>query len=79
MDLSQLVQGFPADDPTASQYDILQYEADVWVDEEGQVQITKRASQREVAPRVTPTPKEAAPQSSSSGRGPSSSVLRVRE
>jgi hypothetical protein len=79
MDLAQLVQGFPADDPTAPQYDFLQYEADVWIDEEGQVQITKRASQREVAPRVTPSPTEAAPQASSSGRGPSSSVPKVRD
>ncbi len=50
-DASVLLPGFPADDPTAPQYDVVGYEADVFYDEEGQVSVNKRAGRGEVAPR----------------------------
>ena len=50
-DLSLLNAGFPADRPTDAAYDTTVYEADVWIDEDKQVQVQKRASRAEVAPR----------------------------
>jgi hypothetical protein len=50
-DLSLLNAGFPADRPTDVAYDTTVYEADVWIDEDNQVQVQKRASRAEVAPR----------------------------
>lgn len=50
-DVSTLNAGFPADRPKDLVYDSMLYEADVWMDEDGQVQLLKRASRAEVAPR----------------------------
>jgi len=54
-DLSLLNPGFPPDRPTDAAYDTTVYEADVWIDEDKQVQVQKRASRAEVAPHQ-PTP-----------------------
>jgi hypothetical protein len=50
-DLSALNPGFPADRPTDAAYDSTIYTADVWTDEDRQIQVQKRASRAEVAPR----------------------------
>lgn len=50
-DLATLNPGFPPDRPKDLAYDSMVYEADVWTDEDGQVQLLKRASRAEVAPR----------------------------
>jgi hypothetical protein len=50
-DLAALNAGFPPDRPTDPAYDTTVYEADVWTDEDKQVQVQKRASRAEVAPR----------------------------
>lgn len=50
-DLATLNPGFPPERPTDSAYDATVYEADVWIDEDQQVQVQKRASRAEVAPR----------------------------
>ena len=50
-DLAALNPGFPPDRPTDVAYDSTVYEADVWKDEDGQIQVLKRASRAEVAPR----------------------------
>jgi hypothetical protein len=55
LDLRSLLEGFPPNDPTAAQYDELMYEADVWIDEDGDVQVQRRAAAAEVAPRRTTT------------------------
>jgi hypothetical protein len=52
--LADLRAGFPPD-PTDPAYDVLVYEADVWLDEDG-VQAQKRSSAAEVAPRQTNPP-----------------------
>jgi len=52
-DLATLNAGFPPDRPTDVAYDATVYEADVWTDEDKQVQVQKRASRAEVAPRQT--------------------------
>jgi len=52
-DLATLNPGYPADRPKDLTYDSMLYEADVWIDEDGQVQLLKRASRAEVAPRQT--------------------------
>jgi hypothetical protein len=49
--LSLINPGFPPDRPTDAAYDTTVYEADVWIDEDKQVQVQKRASRAEVAPR----------------------------
>jgi hypothetical protein len=49
--LAALNPGFPAERPTDPAYDATVYEADVWIDEDQQVQVQKRASRAEVAPR----------------------------
>lgn len=49
--LATLNPGFPPDRPTDPAYDLTLYEADVWRDEDGEVQVLRRASQAEVAPR----------------------------
>jgi hypothetical protein len=51
LDLAALNPGFPADRPTDPAYDATVYAADVWIDEDQQVQMQKRASRAEVAPR----------------------------
>ena len=53
LDLTMLLPGFPKDNATAREYDQLVYEADVWIDEDGEVQAERRSSQAEVAPRRT--------------------------
>jgi hypothetical protein len=50
-ELSGLNPGFPPDRPTDAAYDTTVYAADVWMDEDKQVQMQKRASRAEVAPR----------------------------
>jgi len=67
LDLSALFREFPADDPTAPAYDELIYTADVYFDEEGQVQAIRRQAAAEVAPRRT------------SGSGGRASGVRSRE
>lgn len=54
-DLATLNPGYPPDRPTDVAYDTAVYEADVWIDEDGQVQVQKRVSRAEAAPRQTPT------------------------
>jgi hypothetical protein len=67
--LTALNPGFPPDRPTDAAYDATLYEADVWMDEDRQVQVQKRASRAEVAPRQSsaapvPTNTEAKPAAS---------------
>lgn len=52
-DLTSLNPGFPADKPTDPAYDMTIYEADAWIDEDNQVQVLRRASRAEVAPRAS--------------------------
>jgi hypothetical protein len=51
LDLALLNPGFPRDNPADARYDVMTYEADVWIDEDNEVQTLKRASRAEVAPR----------------------------
>jgi hypothetical protein len=51
VDLSVMLPGFDRNDPTAPAYDIPIYEADVWFDDDNQVQAIKRSARNEVAPR----------------------------
>jgi hypothetical protein len=53
LDLAFLNPGFPPDNPRDGRYDVTVYEADVWLDEDGQLQVLKRAAAAEVAPRQT--------------------------
>jgi hypothetical protein len=53
--LATLNPGFPPDRPTDPAYDQSLYEADVWIDEDGNPQVLKRASRAEVAPRQSPS------------------------
>jgi hypothetical protein len=55
-DLRALNPGFPPEDPKAAAYQMTVYEADVWIDEDQQVQVQKRASRAEVAPRQSAEP-----------------------
>lgn len=50
--LSQLQEGFPPD-PTAPQYIVTRYEADVLLDDDGEVQLIKREDRTQVAPPVS--------------------------
>jgi hypothetical protein len=50
-DLATLNPGYPADRPTDIAYDTTIYEADVWLDEDKRVQVQKRVSRAEAAPR----------------------------
>lgn len=52
-DLATLNPGFPADNPSDPAYDSTLYEADVWIDEDGQAQVQKRVARAEAAPRQT--------------------------
>jgi hypothetical protein len=56
LNLATLNPGYPPDRPTDPAYDVLVYEADVWIDEDGEVQLLKRASRAEVAPRQQAPP-----------------------
>ena len=64
--LSSLNPGFPPERPTDPAYDMTVYEADAWVDEDDQVQVLRRASRAEVAPRTgagsTSTPPATGPE-----------------
>lgn len=51
MNVEEVLPGFPRDNPTDPRYDIPIYEADIWIDEDGQVQAIKRSAANEVAPR----------------------------
>ncbi len=51
IDIEFLLPGLPRDNPTAPAYDVALYEADVWFDEDNQVQAIKRSARNEVAPR----------------------------
>ena len=51
MDIEQVLPGFPRDNPTDPRYDMPIYEADVWIDEDNQVQLIKRVSAAEAATR----------------------------
>jgi hypothetical protein len=55
LDLATLNPGMPPERPTDAAYDNTVYQADVWTDEDGQVQLLKRASRAEVAPGRTGT------------------------
>lgn len=55
-DLAALNPGFPPDRPTDPAYDVTVYEADVWRDEDGEIQVLRRASRAEVAPRQLSNP-----------------------
>jgi hypothetical protein len=57
LDLTTLFRDFPADNPAAPAYDELVYEADVYFDEDGQVQAIRRQAAAEVAPRRTSGPR----------------------
>ena len=61
--LDTLFREFPADDPSAPAYDRVLYEADVWIDEDGQPQVLRRVAAAEAAPRRT------APRQGSEDRG----------
>ncbi len=57
MNLSTLFANFPPDNPEAPQYDEVLYEADVWLDEDSEVQVQRRVAQAEAAPRrASPAP-----------------------
>lgn len=64
LDLAALNPGFPPDRPADAAYDSTIYEADVWTDEDGQVQLLKKASRAEVAPGRAATGGSAATSSS---------------
>jgi len=57
LDLSTLLRDFPADNPTAPAYDEVVYEADVYFDEDSEVQALRRQAAAEVAPRRTSAPR----------------------
>jgi hypothetical protein len=50
LDLATLLPGFPPENPDAAAYYDLVYEAEVWIDEDGETQVLKRASGRDAAP-----------------------------
>ena len=50
--LDQLQEGFP-EDPLASRYIVTSYEADVLLDDDGEVQLIKREDRTQVAPPVS--------------------------
>lgn len=60
-DLASLNPGFPPDKPMDPAYDMTVYEADAWIDEDNQVQVLRRASRAEVAPRASASPVPSAP------------------
>jgi len=68
-DLATLNPGFPPDRPTDPAYDATVYAADVWIDEDQQVQMQKRASRAEVAPRQRESGSSSGSPSVSSPRG----------
>ena len=64
LDLALLNPGFPRDNPRDARYELMPYEADVWIDKgddevnpaDDKVEIVKRASRAEVAPRQNSPP-----------------------
>ena len=71
--LSTLLRDFPPDNPTAPAYDELVYEADVFFDEDNEVQALRRQAAAEVAPRRTSVPKGQGPGARSQEPGASGS------
>ncbi len=69
LDLTTLFRDFPADHPAAPAYDELLYEADVYFDEDGQVQAIRRQAAAEVAPRRTSGPRGQEPETRSQRPG----------
>ena len=55
-DLTALNPGFPPGDPTAAEYDVALFTADVWIDDEGQTQAARRAARAELAPLTGESP-----------------------
>lgn len=55
-DPTALNPGFPPDDPTADEYDVVLLTADVWIDDEGQTQAARRAARAELAPLTGGSP-----------------------
>jgi hypothetical protein len=53
--LATLFPEFPRDDPAAPEYDQVLYEAEVWIDEDGEVQANRTVAAAEAAPRRTGT------------------------
>jgi hypothetical protein len=53
MDLAYLEPGFPPDNPDASEYFYTVYEAEVWIDEDGELNLQKRSVGRNAAPTAT--------------------------
>ena len=51
--LETLYPEFPRDNPAAPAYDQLLYEAEVWIDEDGEVQANRTVAAAEAAPRRT--------------------------
>jgi hypothetical protein len=54
IDLSLLDPDYPANDPDASAYYLPVYEAEIWSDEDGEVNLQKRAVGRNAAPAALP-------------------------
>jgi len=71
LDLSTLLRDFPPDNPTAPAYDELVYEADVFFDEDNEVQALRRQAAAEVAPRRTSVPRGQGKGTSKGERGAS--------
>jgi hypothetical protein len=59
-DLTVLNPGYPSERPRDPAYETTVYQADVWIDEDRQVQMQKRASRAEVAPRQSEAPADSA-------------------
>jgi hypothetical protein len=74
LDLSTLLRDFPADNPAAPAYDEVVYEADVYFDEDNEVQALRRQAAAEVAPRRT-----SAPRGQGTGAGSRGSEVGGRE
>ena len=48
--LADLNPGFPPNNPQAPEYDVTVLTADVWIDDDGQTQVARRAARSELAP-----------------------------
>jgi hypothetical protein len=59
--LQTLFPQYPRDNPTAPEYDQLLYEAEVWIDEDNEVQTNRTVAAAEAAPRRTSTPSRQQP------------------
>lgn len=65
--LADLNPGFPPD-PRDPRYDLTLYQADVWLDEDNELQVLKRAAAAEVAPRQTTAPRSPPPGGANRGK-----------